>query len=124
MSKREWQDEFNMAKLLLRASDTELKWSSANYEAFKFKKGDVSLLFYPHRAASMNYHIRVRDQGSKNKPFAKRIMDLLSVSTGCCTFSQKNRPSIARLSSKWAGTMKFMQYSSLMDDAAILEVEE
>jgi hypothetical protein len=104
---KEWQRQFNMAKLMLNASDDELTWRDGDYEAFMFKRGDVQILFYPHKTSANNYHIRVRDSGSKNKKLAQRIMDRLSESTGTCTFSQKNRGMINE--TKWHGVVSFFE---------------
>lgn len=67
-----------------------LEWSKHEYQAFVFKSENVSLVFYPHKTSAGHYHIRVRDQGSKNKAEAKRLMWELDEAAGFnCTFSKK-----------------------------------
>ena len=88
----EWQIEesYKNAANILASEGGEMEESPHDYQCFTFKTGDVSLVFYPHRTTSRNYHIRVRDQGSKNKPEANRIMRMLDEGAGYnCTFTRK-----------------------------------
>jgi hypothetical protein len=77
--------------------------SSADYEIAKVKGDGVSLVIYPHRTTAGNHHARVRDNGSKNKLQADRVMVALDTGAGLpekeadrirfsCTFSAKTRP--------------------------------
>lgn len=82
---------FGIAKDLLAAHGGELEWSQHDYQAFTYRSADVSLVFYPHKTAGTgNRHLRVRDQGSKNKTLAAKLMVNLDQAAGFnCTFSRK-----------------------------------
>lgn len=65
-----------------------LEWGTHDYQAFTFKSDKVSLVFYPHKVKTTgNHHLRVRDQGSKDKKQAYTYMQALSESTPDCHFS-------------------------------------
>jgi hypothetical protein len=86
--KKEYAEEFRLAQSVLGES---VEWSPHDYEAFRYKDEDVSLVFYPHRTTAGNYHIRIRDNGSKNKQRAIELMQKLDSAAGNnCTFSRKN----------------------------------
>jgi hypothetical protein len=85
--KKLYKNEFQLATKVLGVG---VEWSPHDYEAFIYKKDTVSLVFYPHRTSAGNYHIRVRDNGSKDKELAKRLMFNLDIEAGNnCTFSKK-----------------------------------
>ena len=68
----------------------ELTWSEEDYEAFLYETDNIRLIFYPHKTSANNYHIRVRDGGSKNKIRAQAIMDVIQFDLKTdCTFQQK-----------------------------------
>lgn len=70
--------EFKEAQAALNTIPGEFAWSSHAYEAFTFKAPGLSLLFYPHKVSTTgNYHIRVRDNGSKNKNKFRAAVQLL-----------------------------------------------
>ena len=82
--RKRYAHEFAMAALIL---GKQPEWSPHDYEAFTYKNGGVSLVFYPHRTSAGNYHIRVRDNGSSDKGEAYRLMAMLDHGAGpCCTF--------------------------------------
>lgn len=67
-----------------------LFWSKHDYEAFRYCEQNVTLIFYPHRTTARNYHLRVRDGGSKDQARAIRLMDELDKAAGYnCTFRRK-----------------------------------
>jgi hypothetical protein len=70
-----------------------ISWSNADYEAFQYTNDGIRLIFYPHKTSAGNYHIRVRDGGSKNKVRAQAIIDVIQLDLSTdCTFQQaKNR---------------------------------
>jgi len=83
-----YKEEFELASAILKAERGHIEWSTYDYQAFTFKKPMVSLVFYPHKTSAGNYHIRVRNQGSKDKDQAERIMKMLYKKSGHnCTFS-------------------------------------
>lgn len=66
--RKDYAKEFGEAQKALSVIPGEFAWSDKDYEAFTFKAPGVSLVFYPHKVSTtLNYHIRVRDNGSKNK---------------------------------------------------------
>ena len=87
-----YADEFAKAKEALRPYGGELAPGKADYEAFVYKSDSVRLVFYPHKTSAWNYHIRVRDQGSKDQARLTEILGALRIAGGnCCTFSVKNK---------------------------------
>lgn len=93
--KKLYSDDFKRAEdYLLPLYNGALTWSNADYQAFQYQTEGVKIIFYPHKTSSGNYHIRVRDGGSKDKIRAQAIMDVMqfdNVSNHTCTFSQKKR---------------------------------
>lgn len=72
--------------------DGVLAWSTHDYIAFTFKNRDISLVFYPHKTSAFNYHIRVRNNGSKDIEKANTVMSMLDEGAGYnCTFSRKHQ---------------------------------
>lgn len=91
MSKRrEWQDEFDVAALVLKSEPGTIEWAADHYVAFRYREASVRIVFYPHRTSAGNYHLRVRDEGSKDKPRFKELARRLYVGSGLsCTFQVK-----------------------------------
>lgn len=88
---RQFAAEFAMAELVL-APYGKLEWSKNDYEAFRFVGDDVTLIFYPHKTRASNVHIRVREQGSRDKDKARELMALLDIGSGAnCTFSRNHQ---------------------------------
>lgn len=88
--------EFAIAKDFLDSRyGGSLSWCDADYEAFQFKTEGVRLVFYPHKTSAGNYHIRVRDGGSKNKNRARAIILVIQFDLAkTCTFSAKKESSL------------------------------
>jgi hypothetical protein len=85
-----YKKEFELAANILANDGGLLEWSMHDYQAFTYKGDGVSLVFYPHKTSALNYHLRVRDNGSKNKAKANRLMKKLDDGTGYnCTFTKK-----------------------------------
>ena len=88
---KHYKDEFKMAETILQPYAGSLTWSEIDYEAFRFVSPEVTLIFYPHMTSSLNYHLRVREQNSKNKELANKLMSLLHIGSGhWCTFTRKH----------------------------------
>lgn len=89
---RIFREEFEMAERVLRQFGGTLKWSSNDYEAFRYTNQDVGLLFYPHtNKNTRNRSIRVREQASQNKAKAAELMVRLRIGAGFCNaFKQNN----------------------------------
>jgi len=78
------------ATKMLENEGGTIEESPHDYQCFTFKADGVCLVFYPHRTTARNYHIRVRNQGSKNKEKAEKLMKMLDDGAGYnCTFSKK-----------------------------------
>ena len=82
LSQKEIDAAFNSAKELLKNEAGEISESPYDYQCFTYKSQDVCLVFYPHRTSARNYHIRVRNQGSKNKEKAEKLMKMLDEGSG------------------------------------------
>lgn len=102
-----WQDEIDWATTICAALSCTVEISTADYEIAKVKGPGVSLVIYPHKTSARNHHARVRDNGSKDKRAADRVMQSLHDGVGLpqpladrvrfsCTFSQKNAGRIFR----------------------------
>ena len=90
--KKHYSEEFDIAKEALKHTKGELNWADADYQAFIFRGPDVTLVFYPHKTSAGNYHLRVRNQNSKNKEKAVALMRRLDKATGSsCTFYSKTK---------------------------------
>lgn len=83
-----YQGEFEIAQKGLSGRIGTLEWSPHEYEAFIWSEDGARVVFYPHRTSAGNYHLRVRDAGSKDKALADRIMQLLDDAVSGCTFSR------------------------------------
>lgn len=89
--KRDWQIEFDIAGRVLSQEAGELAWATDNHVAFRFIGEGVRIVFYPHKTSARNYHIRVRDEGSKDKAKAHGLMLALDIGAGNnCTFQRKH----------------------------------
>ena len=95
MKKSDWIEDFKKAKEVLKPFNGELLWVLENYIAFRFKSNDISLVFYPHKTSAGNYHLRVRNENSKNKKLATKALIALSNSVNSCTFSVKSWPIVS-----------------------------
>lgn len=85
--KRDYKLEFEIARVVLDGELGELSWGVHDYEAMVFASPDVRLIFYPHKTSAGNYHLRIREQGSKDKERAEFLMDRLQIGSGhSCTF--------------------------------------
>ncbi len=90
MSKDQVQADKALALKILENEPGVIEDSTHDYQCFTYKSDDVSLVFYPHKTSAGNYHMRVRNQGSKSKIEAKRIMRILDFYAGYnCTFTHK-----------------------------------
>jgi len=80
----------DLANELLKNESGTLFDSDYDYECFRYTDDGIVIIFYPHRTSARNYHIRVRDGGSKNKGKADLIMKMLDDGAGYnCTFQRK-----------------------------------
>ncbi len=88
---REYGLEFAIARLALEGEPGTLAWGMHDYEAMVFNGPAVRLIFYPHRTSAGNYHLRVRDQASKDKKRAALLIARLQVASGhWCTFQSSS----------------------------------
>lgn len=87
-----YAEDFAMAKKILAGLPGCLEWVKAAYQAFRYRENDVCLIFYPHKTSAGNYHVRVRDQNSRDSKRADFLMRKLYCESGNdCTFSRKIR---------------------------------
>ena len=88
---RYYRAEFDKAKAVLDKHPGELTWGVHDYQAFVYTEPTVRLVFYPHKTSAWNYHIRVRNEGSKDTKRANQLIRELSASVIGCTFNEKNQ---------------------------------
>lgn len=98
MSKRKrraWQDEFDVAALVLKGEPGTVEWATDDHVTFRYRDPDVRIVFYPHRTSAGNYHLRIRDEGSKDKRRFNDLAERLYIGSGfSCTFQMKNSGSL------------------------------
>ena len=88
---REWQAEFEVAAAVLEGEPGALEWATDDYVAFRYREPGVRIVFYPHRTSALNYHLRIRDEGSKDHARFADLTRRLYVGSGAnCTFQMKN----------------------------------
>jgi len=101
-----WAQEVDWATQICGQLGCLVERSAADYEIAKVKGDGVSLVIYPHKTTAGHYHVRVRDNGSKNPEQAARVMAALNGGHGLpekesalvrfsCTFSFKKLPTSA-----------------------------
>jgi hypothetical protein len=102
MAKRSipWADEFDWATMICEPFGCVVARSKAMFEIATIRGEGVSLVMYPHKTSASNHHARIRDNGSKDKSKAERVMDAMNAGEGLeaklservrlsCTFSRK-----------------------------------
>lgn len=74
--REKFREDYERAKRLLRPLGGRVTWSppSAEYEAFRWRAGDVHLVFY---AKKDGWSLRVRDCNSSDTERARLVMDAL-----------------------------------------------
>lgn len=88
--RHEWGAELTMAEEVARVFGGEVSTTDAAHQVAKIVGADFRVVIYPHRTSARNYHLRVRDEGSKNRQAAERLMIALDHAAGFnCTFSRK-----------------------------------
>lgn len=106
MSKKKhpWQHEIDLATQICAPLGCVVAMSEHDYEIATVKGDGVQLVIYPHTVSSTrNQHARVRNNGSKDKTKALRVMTALYRGEGLpqadadrvrysCTFSWQNMP--------------------------------
>jgi hypothetical protein len=85
-----WKDEIALAKEFCASEGLELVISEAPYQLAKIKGSDVCIVAYPHKTSAFNYHLRLRNENSKNKDKAIELIKKLDELAGSnCTFQMK-----------------------------------
>ena len=70
-----WQTEIDQATAICAALGCSVSVSTHDYEIAIVRGEGVQLVIYPHTVKSTrNQHARVRDNGSKDKARARRVM--------------------------------------------------
>lgn len=87
-----------MAALVLKGEPGALAWAEDDYVAFRYREGSaVRIVFYPHKTSAGHYHLRLRDEGSKDKARFKELADRLYIGSGyTCTFQVKNTATLIK----------------------------
>lgn len=79
---RGWAKEKKIASAYCKANGYELVESKADYQVAKIKTDGVCIVIYPHKTSAYNYHLRLRNEGSKDIDKAYRIMSELDAAAG------------------------------------------
>src|SRR5579872_112764 len=77
-----YKQEFDWATTICAPLGCTVERSAAMFELAKVKGEGVSLVLYPHRTSAGHYHIRVRNNGSKNAAAAECVMAALDSGQG------------------------------------------
>lgn len=86
----EWSDDLRIAAKYCKQHGLTLELVDIQYQVAKIKGDDIKLVIYPHKTSSGHYHLRVRDESSKDKEKAIQHMYGLDIAAGFnCTFSHK-----------------------------------
>ena len=85
--RRPWQDHFDVASLIMKDEPGEMVWATDDYVAFRYREPTVRVVFYPHKTSAGHYHMRIRDEGSKDKA---RFADMANRLHGGGWFAMKN----------------------------------
>lgn len=97
-----YAEEIGWAETICAPFGCVVARSLHQFEVATVKGEDVRLVIYPHRSTAGHYHLRVRDNGSKNKARAAGVMRAMDRGEGLpptesdrvhfsCTFSVKNK---------------------------------
>lgn len=88
----EWQEEFDMAGRILASEPGELVIANDPYVAFRYlEPSKIRIVFYPHKTSAGNYHMRVRNEGSRDASRADELMVRLDIGAGHnCTFQRRH----------------------------------
>lgn len=87
-----WSDELELAHGVAQAEGVKLLVSYHDYQVAKLVGEGVKLCIYPHKTSAGNHHLRVRDEGSKDKARAAAVARALDKSREFwCTFSSHNQ---------------------------------
>lgn len=78
----EWADEFKWATTICQNHGCTVTRSTAQYEIAKVIGPGVALVIYPHRTTAGNRHARVRDNNSKDKAAAEKVLTALDHGEG------------------------------------------
>lgn len=85
-----WGAELTLAQRVAETFGANVVMSDAAHQVAKIVGPDFKAVLYPHRTTAMNYHMRVRDEGSRNKAQVEALMNALDRAAGSnCTFSRK-----------------------------------
>ena len=91
-----WGSELKAAYGIAKKSGCALIRAKDQFVVARVIGDGVRLVLYPHRTTALNYHLRVRDEGSKNPCRALDMAMALDVGTGLnCTFSMKGEALLA-----------------------------
>ena len=75
VKRRPWQTELDYAEAICAALDCTVTISTHAYEIATVKGEGVQLLIYPHKTSGTgNISARLRDNGSRDKAKARRVM--------------------------------------------------
>ena len=82
--------DLNIAYRVAKETGCKLIAAQDQFVAARVVGDGVRLVLYPHKTTAFNYHLRVRDEGSKDPVRALAVADALDSAAGLnCTFQMK-----------------------------------
>ena len=85
-----WGQDIEIVFDVAQRHGCHLEPSTDEYIIAKIIGDGVRLVLYPHKTSAKNYHLRVRDENSKNPEAAHLIVNHLDLAAGNnCTFQMK-----------------------------------
>lgn len=93
-----WKGTLEKAYAFCDANGLELYGSDAPYQVAVIKGDGVQLLLYPHKSTTMNYHLRIRDEGSSHEDRATHLMlEFGQAEIGCSFSLHRSDANVARV---------------------------
>ncbi|QND53480.1 hypothetical protein HB779_17485 [Phyllobacterium sp. 628] len=86
----QWKFELDILFAWCEANGAELFLTYAPYQVAKIIGDGFKIVAYPHKTSACHHHMRLRDEGSKNKRRAEEVMETLDRLDNVrgCTFSR------------------------------------
>ena len=70
---KQWRSEIQTAIMVSGQHGCQVHLSRHDHQVAKILGPGVQMVMYPHRTASKNYHIRIRNESSKDEVAAKQL---------------------------------------------------
>lgn len=85
------KEQMALAEKIALENNCSIEPGADQYQTAKIVGDGVKLVIYPHKSTAGNYHLRIRDENSKDPVKALAIANALDVDSGfSCTFQMKH----------------------------------